>query len=91
LKESQHQNWMKAVYDAIGEDELLREISALLTPDGFDSELQVVYQTMEALRQASPEYTGDWYFTGDYPTPGGFITANRALINYMENKHQRAY
>ena len=91
LKEPQHQNWMKAVYDAIGEDELLREISVLLTPDGFDSELQVVYQTMEALRQASPEYTGDWYFTGDYPTPGGFITANRALINYMENKHQRAY
>ena len=82
---------MKEIYDAVKEDELLHEIALLLTPPGLQAELQIVYQTMEALRQASPEYTGDWYFTGDYPTPGGFITANRALINYMENKHQRAY
>lgn len=85
------QNRMKEIYDEVGERELLEEIAALLTPPGFKAELQIVFQSMEALRNASPEYAGDWYFTGDYPTPGGIRTADRALVNYMENKHERAY
>ena len=91
LKRDRQENRMKEVYDAVGEEELLKEIALLLTPPGFSAEFQVVYQSMEALRRASPDFTGDWYFTGDYPTPGGIATANRALINYMENKHERAY
>ena len=82
---------MKEIYDAVSEDELLKEIAALLTPPGLHAELQIVYQSMEALRRCCPDYPGDWYFTGDYPTPGGFRMVNRALVNYMEEKNERAY
>ena len=52
---------------------------------------RVVYQSVEGLRSAMPGHTGDWYFTGDYPTPGGFRVVNRAFINYIEKRHGRAY
>ena len=84
-------NRMKEIYDAVDDDELVREIARLLTPPGFQSELRIVYQTTEALRACCPEYTGDWYFTGDYPTPGGFRMVNQALVNYMEHNNGRAY
>ena len=84
-------NRMKEVYDAVSEDDLLREIARLLTPAEFKPGLQVIYQSLEALRRCCPEYPGDWYFTGDYPTPGGFRMVNRALVNYMENNSERAY
>ena len=82
---------MKEIYDAVDEEDLLREIASLLTPAGLQAELQVVYQTLPALRACCPEYTGDWYFTGDYPTPGGLRMVNRALVNYMEKNNERAY
>lgn len=84
-------NHMKEIYDAIPEDELHAEIAKLLTPPGLKAELKVVYQTIDALRSCCPEYPGDWYFTGDYPTPGGFRMVNRALVQFMENNHERAY
>ena len=87
----QKENRLREIYDEVGDGELAEEIARLLTPPGLRAELQVVYQTMDALRRASPDYTGDWYFTGDYPTPGGIRSAARALVNYMENKHERAY
>ncbi len=86
-----HKNRMKEIYDQVSEEDLLKEIAVMLTPPGLKAEFQVVYQTMPALRQACPEHTGDWYFTGDYPTPGGVLMANRALVYYMENRHERAY
>ena len=82
---------MKEIYDAVDEQALLREIALLLTPSGFPAEVKVVYQSLESLRKCCPEYTGDWYFTGNYPTSGGFRTVNRALVNYMEKKNERAY
>ena len=84
-------NHMKKIYDAIPEDELHAEIAHLLTPPGLKAELKVVYQTVDALHSCCPDYPGDWYFTGDYPTPGGFRMVNRALVQYMENNHERAY
>ena len=91
LESGGNKNRMKEIYDAVGDDELLRGIAELLAPAGLRAELQVVYQSTEALRRCCPEYTGDWYFTGDYPTPGGFRTVNRALVNYLEQNHERAY
>ena len=84
-------NHMKEIYDAIPEEELHAEIAKLLTPPGLKAELKVVYQTIDALRSCCPESPGDWYFTGEYPTPGGFRMVNRALVQFMENNHERAY
>jgi amidophosphoribosyltransferase len=90
-KEKAPVNHMKEIYDAVPEEELVAEIARQLSPAGLKAELVVVYQTVEALSASCPEYTGDWYFTGDYPTPGGVRTANRALVYYMENNQERAY
>jgi len=84
-------NHMKEIYDVIPEDELHAEIARLLTPPGLKAELKVVYQTAESLKSCCPDYPGDWYFTGDYPTPGGFRMVNRALVYFMENNQERAY
>ena len=91
LGSGKNRNRMREIYDAVGEDDLLREIALLLTPPGLQAELQIVYQPLGALRKCCPQHTGDWYFTGDYPTPGGFRMVNRALVNYMEQKNERAY
>ena len=85
------ENHMREIYDAVPEDELHAEIARQLTPPGLKAELKVVYQTVEALRSCCPDYPGDWYFTGDYPTPGGVRMVNRALVYYMENNQERAY
>lgn len=84
-------NRLKMIYDAVDEEELIQEIARMLTPVGLKAEFTVVYQTCEDLRKCCPNHTGDWYFTGDYPTPGGNAVANRALVNFMENKKERAY
>ena len=84
-------NHMREIYDAIPEEDLHAEIARLLTPPGLNAEIKVVYQTVDALHSCCPDYPGDWYFTGDYPTPGGFRMVNRALVQYMENNHERAY
>lgn len=84
-------NRLKMIYDAVDEQELIQEIARMLTPVGLKAEFTVVYQTCEDLRKCCPNHTGDWYFTGDYPTPGGNAVANRALVNFMENKKERAY
>jgi amidophosphoribosyltransferase len=84
-------NRMRAIYDAVPEAELVRGIAELLTPPELNAELEVVFQSCEALRHCCPDHRGDWYFTGDYPTPGGVAVVNRALINFMEHNHERAY
>ena len=63
----------------------------MLTPVGMQSEVEIIYQSVENLHLACPKHTGDWYFTGNYPTPGGTRVANRAFVNYMEGKTGRAY
>jgi len=62
-----------------------------VTPKGFEPEVSVIFQTVENLHQAIVNHSGDWYFTGNYPTPGGFKVVNQAFINFVENKTVRAY
>ena len=60
----------------------------LLKPSGVRARVEIVYQTLEGLRKSCPDHPGDWYFSGDYPTPGGVRLVNRAFINYMEQEYK---
>lgn len=84
-------NVVKEIYKPFTAEEISQKISELLTPDGLNAEVEIIYQTIEGLHNAVPDHSGDWYFTGDYPTPGGNKVANRAFIYYMEGKKVRAY
>ena len=77
---------MKQIYDSFTEDEITDEISRMVTPDNCPSEIQVIYQSMQGLHDAIEGPCGDWYFSGDYPTPGGFTTVCNAYINWFEGK-----
>ncbi len=87
----QVKNYVKEIYEPFTADEISGKISELLTPVDIKAELQIVYQTIEGLHQACPNNKGDWYFTGNYPTPGGNKVVNKAFINYYEGKNVRAY
>jgi amidophosphoribosyltransferase len=86
-------NHVRLIYDRFTLDELSAEISRLLRPSGlaWQGEVEVVYQSVEGLHRAMPTHTGDWYFTGDYPTPGGYRVLNRAYLNWRRQKDGRAY
>ena len=84
-------NWVSPIYEAIPEDTLQRAITSRLRPPELNAELRIVFQSCENLAECCPNHTGDWYFTGNYPTPGGFRTVNRALVNYVKNIGGRAY
>jgi amidophosphoribosyltransferase len=84
-------NQVKTLYDLYTDDEITDEISRLITPNGIECEVSVIYQSIENLREACPNNHGDWYFSGNYPTPGGRRVVNRAFIQYMEGNDGRAY
>ena len=84
-------NVVNALYVEFSTDQLSKKIAELVKEDGIRSEVDVIFQDVEKLHQACPKNLGDWYFTGDYPTPGGNRVANQAFINFMEGKKQRAY
>ncbi len=78
-------NCVKAVYHPFTDEEISRKIAEMLTADGdINAEVEIIYQSLEGLRDAIPHCPGDWYFSGDYPTPGGIKFVNRAFINYYE-------
>ncbi|NDD51073.1 MAG: amidophosphoribosyltransferase, partial [Flavobacteriia bacterium] len=87
----EQQNAAKAVYAPFTAEEISDRIAQMLTPAGVKAEVKVIYQTIEDLHASCPENLGDWYFTGNYPTPGGTRVANRAFVNYMEGSSARAY
>ncbi|MDR0932434.1 MAG: class II glutamine amidotransferase [Victivallales bacterium] len=84
-------NCVRPIYDEFSDAELSAAIGRRLRPEGMRAEFAVVFQSCADLAECCPEHTGDWYFTGNYPTPGGFRVVNRALVNYMENIDARAY
>jgi amidophosphoribosyltransferase len=84
-------NVIKEVYEIYSYEQISDKISEILTPKNTKCQVKIIYQTVESLHKACPNNKGDWYFTGDYPTPGGNRVVNKALINYMENKDERAY
>lgn len=91
LKKEQIVNHVKEIYKPFTADEISEKISQMLTPDSLRAELKIVFQSIENLRISCPNHLGDWYFTGDYPTPGGNKVVNRAFINFIEGKNARAY
>jgi amidophosphoribosyltransferase len=84
-------NHVKRLYAQFSDDEISGRIAQLVRPKDFAGELRVVYQTVQGLRNAITQHSGDWYFTGDYPTPGGTRVCNLAFVNYMQKKSGRAY
>ena len=91
LPKEQVKNYVKEVYAPFNDDQISTKISQLLKPADVIPKVKIIYQTVEKLHKACPENLGDWYFTGDYPTPGGNKVVNKAFINYMEGIDERAY
>jgi amidophosphoribosyltransferase len=84
-------NHVKEIYAPFLFEQVSDKITELLTPKDIVSKVQIVYQKIEDLHQACPNHLGDWYFTGNYPTPGGNRVVNRSFINFIEGKSERAY
>ena len=84
-------NEVKRIYEPFSDEEISDRIATLLRPADVKSEVVIVFQTVDNLHKACPGHTGDWYFTGDYPTPGGNKVVNKAFINWKENRNERAY
>jgi amidophosphoribosyltransferase len=84
-------NVVKEIYKPFTPEQISKKIAQLLTPKGITAEVEVIYQSLEGLHIACPNNLGDWYFSGDYPTPGGNKVVNKSFINYMEGKNVRAY
>lgn len=84
-------NYIKELYEPFTPEEISKKIGELLSPTDIKAEVAIIYQTIENLHDACPKNLGDWYFTGNYPTPGGNRVVNRAFINFYEGKNVRAY
>ncbi len=91
LPKEQIKNYVKEIYAPFTDQEVSDKIAQLLTPPMINAKVIIIYQTVENLHQACPKNLGDWYFTGNYPTPGGNKVVNKAFVNWMEGKNERAY
>ncbi len=85
------ENHVIALYKLFSQEQISKKIAEIVTPDNFEPEVEIIFQTVENLHMACPGHSGDWYFTGNFPTPGGVKITNRAFIYYMENNNARAY
>ncbi len=85
------QNFVKRVYKQFSIEQINTKIAQMLRPEDVKAEVEIIYQTIENLHEACPHNQGDWYFTGDYPTPGGNVVVNKAFMNYVEGKGGRGY
>jgi amidophosphoribosyltransferase len=84
-------NMVREIYKPFSTDEISAKISSMLKSSDIKSEVIIVFQTIEGLHEACPGHLGDWYFTGNYPTPGGNKVVNQSFINYIEGRNIRAY
>ena len=84
-------NYVKEIYGQFTDQKVADKIAEMLTPKGTKAEVQIVFQTIEDLHKACPNHKGDWYFSGNYPTPGGTKVVNNAFINYIENSEHKTY
>ena len=91
LPKEQVRNYVKEIYAPFTDEEISIKIAQLLTPISMKSKVEIIYQSVENLHIACPDNLGDWYFTGDYPTPGGNKVVNKAFINWIEKRNERAY
>jgi amidophosphoribosyltransferase len=91
LEDMQIKNAVTKVYEPFSNEQISNKIAAMLKTSTINAEVEIVYQTVENLHKAIPDHLGDWYFTGDYPTPGGNRVVNDAFINFYEGNNKRAY
>ncbi|MBT5976741.1 MAG: amidophosphoribosyltransferase [Flavobacteriales bacterium] len=84
-------NHVKKIYEPFTDEEVSAKIAELLRPEGLKADLEIIYQSVDGLHESIPNHTGDWYFTGNYPTTGGNRVVNRSFVNYFEGKRVRAY
>ena len=91
LDDTEVQNFVKELYGRFTDEQISNKIAELLSDEDLNAKVEVIYQTVDNLHEACPKNLGDWYFTGDYPTPGGNRVVNRAFINFYEGNKERAY
>ncbi|TNE27392.1 MAG: amidophosphoribosyltransferase [Bacteroidetes bacterium] len=91
LPDEQVRNYVKDIYAPFTPEQISAKCAELLKPVDLNAEVQIIFQTIEDLHASCPENLGDWYFTGDYPTPGGNRVVNKAFINFVEGRNERAY
>ena len=91
LAKEEVSNEVKRIYQPFSDEEISDRIAMLLKPSGIQADIKIVFQKVDNLHKACPNHLGDWYFTGNYPTPGGNKVVNRSFINWMENRNVRAY
>lgn len=91
LGNKQVKNCVQQIYNQFSDQEISDRIAKIITPKEIQTEVHVIYQTLDNLHKAIPDHLGDWYFSGNYPTPGGNKVVNKAFMNWMEGKNQRAY
>jgi amidophosphoribosyltransferase len=84
-------NLVKEIYDQFTDQEISKKIAGLIKPKDLKADFELIYQTIEGLHSACPDHKGDWYFSGNYPTPGGNKVSNQAFVNYVEGNNTRAY
>ena len=82
---------VKEIYEPYSDEQISRKISLILKEKDINADVEVIYQSIENLHLACPKNLGDWYFSGEYPTPGGNRVVNQAFINYYEGSSKRAY
>jgi amidophosphoribosyltransferase len=93
VKTGEAVNHVKRIYAPFTAEQVSARISRLVYPQDVEwaGEVEVIYQTVENLHAAVPNHSGDWFFTGDFPTPGGYRVVNQAYINYYEKSDRRSY
>ena len=84
-------NPLKKLYALFSDKQISDKIAQIVKPDNIDIEVEVLYQTLDGLHKSCPSAKGDWYFSGDYPTPGGNKVVNKAFINYFTGSDDRPY
>ena len=85
------ENFVKRIYESFSYEDVSKKIASLLTNENINAEVEIIFQTVSNLHIACPNHIGDWYFTGNYPTPGGNKVVNKSFINYVEGVNKRAY
>ena len=88
---SKIKNRVKEIYEPFTDEQISSKISTMLKEEDINAEIIVIYQSIKNLHKACPNHLGDWYFSGNYPTPGGNKVVNQAFINYYEGSSKRAY
>jgi amidophosphoribosyltransferase len=91
LPKEQVRNYVKEIYAPFTDEQISAKIAELLTPPTIKAKVEIVFQSVDNLHIACPNHLGDWYFTGNYPTPGGNKVVNKAFINWVEKRNERAY